>query len=139
MHLTACELFGGVLMLGICMLYELTGAACIASASAFAPACVGPAARTAVRSGVTDLSMSAGTGKIRKVAAFRAGVPRATNIGPQDYDAAAALGVKQQVVFLYLRGRLRKGLSRVHLIASAEAHRSACSRSLHLQPVPDQV
>jgi hypothetical protein len=60
---------------------------------------VGPAGRTAVRSGVTDLSMNAGTGKIKKVAAFRAGVPRAPNVGPADYDAAAALGIKQQVIF----------------------------------------
>jgi hypothetical protein len=104
MHVRACVFFGGVLMLGIRMLYELTGAACIASASAFAPSCVGPAARTAVRSGVTDLSMNAGTGKIKKVAAFRAGVPRATNLGPQDYDAAAALGLKQQVIVACLQG-----------------------------------
>jgi len=43
--------------------------------------------------------MNAGTGKIKKVAAFRAGVPRAPNVGPADYDAAAALGIKQQVIF----------------------------------------
>lgn len=50
------------------------GVACIASASAFAPACLGPSTRSVARSGVTDLSMSAGTGKIKTVAAFRAGL-----------------------------------------------------------------
>ena len=50
------------------------GVACIASASAFAPACLAPSTRSIARSGVTDLSMSAGTGKIKTVAAFRAGL-----------------------------------------------------------------
>ena len=47
--------------------------------------------------GVTSLDMSAGTGKLKKVSAARAGVPRAPTTGPADYDAAAALGIKQQV------------------------------------------
>jgi hypothetical protein len=46
---------------------------------------------------VTSLDMNAGTGKLKKISAARAGVPRASNIGPADYDAAAALGIKQQV------------------------------------------
>ena len=41
--------------------------------------------------------MSAGTGKIKVVSAARAGVPRASNIGDPNYDAAAALGVKSAV------------------------------------------
>ncbi len=65
------------------------GAACIASASAFAPAVVGPAPRA----GVCDMSMSAGTGKIKTLSAARAGVPR-TQFDPKslaNYDASAAL------------------------------------------------
>ena len=82
------------------------GAACIASASAFAPVCVGPSARTVARNGVTGMSMNAGTGKIKTVAAFRAGVPRTSGLAGltdaekkalANYDAAAALGTKQQV------------------------------------------
>jgi len=85
----------------------MTGTACIASASAFvAPACVGPASRTVARSGVTELSMNAGTGKIKSVASFRAGVPRTSGLAGltaadkkalANYDSAAALGIKSQV------------------------------------------
>jgi hypothetical protein len=47
--------------------------------------------------GVTSLSMSAGTGKIKVVSAARAGVPRASTVGDPNYDAAAALGLKSTV------------------------------------------
>jgi hypothetical protein len=48
---------------------------------------------------VCDLSMSAGTGKIKTVSAARAGVPRA-QFDPKslaNYDASAALGIKKEV------------------------------------------
>ena len=60
---------------------------------------VGPAPRAVARAGVCDLSMSAGTGKIKTVSAARAGVPRA-QFDPKslaNYDASAALGLKKEV------------------------------------------
>ena len=59
------------------------------------------------QTGVTSLSMNAGTGKIKVVSAARAGVPRATLSAAEQkrlasYDASAALGLQKQV-WLYLR------------------------------------
>merc|ERR1719199_1615470 len=56
--------------------------------------------------------MSAGTGKIKVVSAARAGVPRASNIGDPNYDAAA-LGVKAAAPITYAKPPSSLGTSKV--------------------------
>ncbi len=60
---------------------------------------VGQAPRAVARAGVCDLSMNAGTGKLKTVSAARAGVPRAQFDAKSlaNYDANAALGIKKEV------------------------------------------
>ena len=57
------------------------------------------------QTGVTSLSMSGGTGKIKVVSAVRAGVPKAKLSAAEakslaNYDAAAALGIQKEVCIL---------------------------------------
>ena len=46
--------------------------------------------------------MNAGTGKIKTVATFRGGVPKAKVVGDPNYDASAVFGTKQAVCCLVL-------------------------------------
>ena len=54
------------------------------------------------QTGVTSLSMNAGTGKLKVVSAVRAGVPKAKLSAAEakslaNYDASAALGLQKEV------------------------------------------
>merc|ERR1719183_1830660 len=80
-------------------------AACAASAAAFAPVGYVGLTRQA-QTGVTGLSMNAGTGRIKVVSAARAGVPKAKLSAADsrklaNYDASAALGIQKQSAISY--------------------------------------